>query len=308
MKKRNWHNKIAKSKPTIQTLYEHSLCVYDITEQIIQLLEFSEDESTILRVSAILHDAGKEKDAWQSAIRNEQKTPSHIDEELIKNLLKNFPEEFSELDANTILSCISLHHKVTQSSGNLLRQKFLKHKTNKWKELQEIIDFADNLASCGDIQSAITLLENPEKFPLIKQLSFTYHQIYLRGVSSVFLHKACQNTYEEKGWKPILFFADGTIYLSKSNEKPTKIELLSKLREVLSKNISKESQQLVVPKVIMDNKPIPMPELFDYYEFEYYLNQVRGRQNPSDYLEFLESLSKDEKNEDILNKSDKVKL
>jgi len=308
MKTRDWHNKIAKTKPNIQTLYEHSLCVYDIVEQIITLLGFTEEESNILRVSAVLHDAGKEKGNWQDAVKNNLKTPSHIDEEFVVNLIKDFSQDFKGLDENTILSCINLHHRVTQSTGNLLKHKLLNHSTINWKELQEIIDFADNLSSCGSLQNAITLLGNPEKFPLFKKLSFTYHQIYLRGVSSVFLHKACQSAYEKKGWKPVLFFAEGTAYFSLSNDVPSKEQIFNEIEKIISENVSKESQQLVVPNVIMDNRPIPMAELFDYNEFKCYLNKVRGRQNPSDYLKYLDNLANNENLENLLNKSDKVRM
>ncbi len=297
MKKRTWHNKIAKSKPNYQTLYEHSLSVFDIIEQIISLLDkikpFKKREKGILRISAVLHDSGKEKDEWQKAIISNEKLPSHLDENLIKELLNELPEKVKSIDANSILSCINLHHKAVQTSGNILKEKLLGHQVTKWKELQEILDFADNLASCGSLQDAISLLENPLRFPLSKQLSFTYHQIYLRGISSIFLHKACQNVYESNGWKPVIFYPDGTIYLKSGiKNKIDLVEIIDSLTKLFNDGnyFGDKISHLLIGNPT--TKIFPKPELFDIDSISLYFEKTYS-------LVSLESFKK----KDIENKN-----
>jgi HD superfamily phosphodiesterase len=125
MRNKNWHKKIAKTKPYTQSLFEHSLVVYDIIDSIIKLLndaseKFSDKEKNILRISAILHDIGKEKAEWQEAVKKGQKPPSHIDEDLAKTAISDLKKHIKIEDEQTILRCIGLHHKAAQSAGNII--------------------------------------------------------------------------------------------------------------------------------------------------------------------------------------------
>lgn len=292
MKNRNWHNKIAKTIPRTQSLFEHSLMVYDVVDSMIELLDsgkpLSDKEKNILRIAAILHDIGKEKEEWQEAIRTGKKIPSHIDENLSKIAISDLSKIIKFEDSQAILNCICLHMKATQTTGNILKAKILEPEVSNWKELQDFIDSADNLASCGSVLEAVELLENPQRFKVGKLFEYSYHHIYLRGVSSVFLHKACQSCYEVKGWKPVLYFPEGTIYLSKTSlEIIGKDEIANKLEKIINENIKANARNLVVPNIIMDNAAIPMPELFDNDEMSLYLRKVKGRKNPSRYQKFL---------------------
>jgi len=296
MKKRKWHNKIAKTRPRTQSLFEHSLMVYDVVALMIELLDagkpLSDKEKKILRISAILHDIGKEKEGWQEAIRTDKKVPSHIDEDLSRKAIIELSKIIKIEDSQAILNCICLHMKATQTTGNIIKAKILEPEIPNWKELQDFIDSADNLASCGNVLEAVELLENPQRFKVGKLFEYSYHHIYLRGVSSVFLHKACQSCYQEKGWKPVLYFLEGTIYLSvKILEKIGKEEIANKLEEIINESIETNAKNMVVPDVIMDNTAIPRPELFDNDEMPLYLKKVKGRKNPSNYQKFLKKIN-----------------
>lgn len=303
---KNWHKKIAKTKPYTQSLFEHSLVVYDIIDSTIKLLndtteKFSDKEKNILRISAILHDIGKGKAEWQEAVKKGQKPPSHIDEDLAKAGISDLKKHIKIEDEQTILRCIGLHHKAAQSAGNIIKSIMSEAESSNWKELQDFVDSADNLASCGTVLDAIELLESKRNFRIRKLFKYTYHKIYLRGVSSIFLHKACQEAYKAKGWEPILYFPEGTCYLSITESKGIeKEEISNKLKQIIHENIKENAKSLVVPKIIMDNKAIPMPELFDYDELPFYLKKVRGRKNPTDFQKYLNSYSKPESYETLL--------
>lgn len=306
MRNKNWHKKIAKTKPYTQSLFEHSLVVYDIIDSIIKLLndaseKFSDKEKNILRISAILHDIGKEKAEWQEAVKKGQKPPSHIDEDLAKTAISDLKKHIKIEDEQTILRCIGLHHKAAQSAGNIINSIMSETESSNWKELQDFVDSVDNLASCGTLLGAIELLESKKNFRIEKLFKHTYHKIYLRGVSSIFLHKACQEAYKAKGWEPILYFPEGTCYLSTTESKEIKKEEISnKLKQIIHENIKENAKSLVVPNIIMDKKAIPMPELFDYEELPFYLIEVRGRKNPTDFQKYLNSYSKPELYEKFL--------
>ena len=306
MRNKNWHKKIAKTKPYTQSLFEHSLVVYDIVNSIIKLLndtteKFSDKEKNILRISAILHDIGKEKADWQEAVKKGQKLPSHIDEDLAKTAISDLKKHIKIEDEQTILRCIGLHHKAAQSAGNIINSIMSETESSNWKELQDFVDSADNLASCGTLLGAIELLESKRNFRIGKIFKHTYHKIYLRGVSSIFLHKACQEAYKAKGWEPILYFPEGTCYLSiTESKKIKKKEISNKLKRLIHENIKENAKSLVVPNIIMDKKAIPMPELFDYEELPFYLKEVRGRKNPTDFQKYLNSYSKPELYEKFL--------
>ncbi|HEC79168.1 MAG TPA: type I-D CRISPR-associated protein Cas10d/Csc3 [candidate division WOR-3 bacterium] len=311
-KARGWQNKIGKTFPFNQTLLEHSLITYDVVEKLLDLLRekkvFSNEEEKVLLISAIAHDVGKEKDEWQKAVKENRKPPKHIDDDLIQEIVGQLSNIFGIKDINSVIDAIKFHMSSTKTDGNIISSVIAKHKTEKWKDISNIIASVDNLVSCSSPLEAYILLNNPSRFSLSKYFYSTYYQINIRGVSSTFLHKACQESYEKKGWTPLLYFPEGTIYVSlREKNNPTSNEIIDRLKNLVENKIKTDVINGVVPHVIMDNKPIPRPELFDYSEYKTYLEKVRGRRNPSEFQKFLkkfmsnkwkESLSKFQDNMD----------
>jgi len=293
-KKREWHKKIGKTSPFNQTLLEHSLITYDVVEKLLDLLKrervFSNEEEKILLISSIAHDVGKEKDEWQKAVKENRKPPRHIDDGLTQEIVGQLSEIFGIEDANTVIDAIKFHMAATKTNGNIISSIITEHNTKKWKDISNIIASVDNLVSCPTPLEAHILLNNPSRFSLAKYFYSTYYQINIRGVSSTFLHKACQQSYEEKEWTPILYFPEGTIYVSLTQkDNPTSNEIIDKLKNLIEDNIKPNVINGVVPQVIMDNKPIPRPELFEYMEYKTYLEKIRGRKNPSEFQKFLKN-------------------
>jgi len=294
LKKREWDKKIGKTYPYPQTLLEHSLLTYDVVEKLTNLLRdkniLSNEERKILLVSSIIHDVGKEKDEWQKAVRENKRSPKHIDDTLTKKIVDQLTDIFEIKDKNTVIDAIKFHMSATRTNGNIISSIVSGHQTNRWQDISNFIYSIDNLVSCGTVLEACSLLNDALRFRFAKYFYSTYYQINIRGVSSTFLHKACQQTYEEKGWTPVLYFPEGTIYTSLSQiDKPTVDEIYNKLKGLIADNIKSNVMNLVVPSIIMDNKPIPMPELFDYNEHREYLQKVKGRKNPSEFQKFLKN-------------------
>lgn len=279
LKKREWHKKIGKTYPYVQTLLGHSLITYDVIKKLLDLLRrkniFSDEEEKILMVSSIVHDVGKEKSKWQNAVRKNEKPPKHFDEALTQNIANQLADIFDIKDKNTIIDAVKFHMSATRTNGNIISSIVSGHKTNKWKDISNIVYSIDYLASCGTVLKAYSLLSNPSKFGLAKYFYFTYHQINIRGISSTFLHNACQQAYEGKGWTPILYFPEGTVYVSlvRSNI-PTIEEIKNKLQNIFEDGsyFGKEIAFLLVGN---PTKAIfPKPELFDYKNISSYLEQA----------------------------------
>lgn len=291
---RNWHQKIGKTSPYAQTLLEHSLLTYDVVEKLLDLLKekriFSDEEEKILLISSVIHDVGKEKSEWQNAVRESKTPPKHIDDVLTQEMVDQLTDIFNIKDKNTIIDAVKFHMSAVKTNGNIISSIISEHKTNKWKDISDVVDSIDNLVSCGTILEAFSLLTDTARFGLSKYFYSTYHQINIRGVSSTFLHNACQQTYEGKGWTPILYFPEGTVYIGlEQSGKSTHSEISNKLQALIKDNIKSDVKNQVVPRIIMDNKAIPMPELFDNNEYGIYLEKVRGRKNPSDFQKFLKN-------------------
>ena len=73
---RGWRQKLAKARPHEQSLFEHSLIELDVLLELLPILasprhcSLSEAEEIILVVAVLVHDAGKETDAWQAYIHD----------------------------------------------------------------------------------------------------------------------------------------------------------------------------------------------------------------------------------------------
>lgn len=59
------------------------------------------------------------------------------------------------------------------------------------------------------------------------------------------LHKAIENTYTKKGFRPILCYDDGTVYISKKKtELPNKDEIVHKLMNLIESWIDERKDKI----------------------------------------------------------------
>lgn len=94
MQVRGWKRKLAKRQEYEQSLFEHSLIELDVLLELLPILAaprhygLSEEEQRILAVAVIVHDVGKETDAWQAYIRNPrpERRVSHVIPELTRTV------------------------------------------------------------------------------------------------------------------------------------------------------------------------------------------------------------------------------
>jgi hypothetical protein len=81
---RGWKQKLAKRRDFEQSLFEHSLVELDVFLELYPILAspqhygLSEIEQTGLATAILVHDVGKETEAWQTYIRGEGPSVPHV--------------------------------------------------------------------------------------------------------------------------------------------------------------------------------------------------------------------------------------
>jgi len=282
---RNWKRLLAKKNVFEQSLFEHSMNELDALLQFLPVLSLdkhfslSETEQKILIVSVIAHDIGKEKKEWQEYVLGKRdQSISHIDPELIRLTIPILCRElgFDDLSdevTKVIKNCINLHMKSNRNDSNLISA--ILQGTGRWKTLADIVDVVDNFCSAKGIFGAVNTLERSFLAPHLK---LSYHQVVLRGVSTTFLHKAAVDSFIAKGWKPVLFYSDGTIYIASSTDdvvEPKLHEIKTHLTGLLHELINQDMSHLMVGSPVANI--LPKPDLFDYNETKTYLKVASGK-------------------------------
>ena len=120
------------------------------------------------------------------------------------------------------------------------------------------MNHADSLASADDIIAAEDFLRRNRL--MVGPARITSYQVRVRGGSTTFLHEAAIEAFEAAGFRPILFFAHGTLFagLAPAPPGPSDIEatLRKKLESLLSARRDRLSE-LAVGNPLQDFLPKP---------------------------------------------------
>ena len=328
---RGWRDIVAKSGAYQQSLFEHTLCELDVLLQLLPILRtpnhysLTSEEEQILIVSVIGHDAGKETKNFQDYITgaSQDKAP-HIIAELTKEVVPELCDAlgFDSLKqwAHKIIeNCINLHMSRSRTDANLIFSML--QGSGRWKTIADIVSALDNFCSARGLSAALNTLEHSN---LSMHLNLAAHQVFVRGVSTVFLHKAAVDSFIEEGWTPLLFFSEGTIYaassasqISEPNRDTIENHLLNLIAEVTGKDVS----SLMVGSPVAN--VLPKPDLFDYKETETYLKIAAGKikrgsfskKKPhikekvvKSYLKFIDPAEKEPGQKDVERHSGRIDL
>jgi|GEM_PF-3080006 len=209
----NWHLKEAKYKAHV-SLLSHSISIAGVTEELMNIIGgFSEYDRKIALGLAFCHDFVKEDeeraDKGQKVLTKERK-------ERLAKILKS--ADFSDEDIEIIAGMYTYSSGLESPSQafQLFKQPSPKKDSTKIRKL--VHDIGDYLASIVDFTKpgniSESLINNLKEF----DLNLTYHSISpIRGVLSSAVHEALHKKYQEKGWTPILYRANGTLYVGKGN-------------------------------------------------------------------------------------------
>lgn len=289
MIRRGWKSKLAKKKEFEQSLFEHTLIQLDLLLSLFPLLQrketfgLSEEEAKALWAATLAHDVGKETDAWQAYILGRGPAISHCIPELAQEVLKGLLDEYGwgEMSLPEAISGVLLHMRDARTPTMVLSRAVVGHSLARWKMLAEITDAIDNLASANGLFAGINSLERSILGPHLK---ISYHQVVLRGVSTVFLHKAAVDAFMEAGWLPLVHYSNGTIYAAGVQINvpiPDRGSILQRLAQEIEKAMGSEFAQRVVGNPVQSM--IPKPDLFDYREMREYLKVAASRVNANNF-------------------------
>ncbi len=278
MLKRGWKKLLAKSRQFTQSLFEHTIVELDALIQLLPILRrpkhfnLTEEEEKILIASIICHDVGKERQEWQEYIKGQRSFISDVDAELTKQTVPEICEAlgFNDIKHSDIENCINLHMKHERTDGNVLLA-MLQKDTGRWKTLGDLVYTVDNLCSIKGLFPSLDYLE--KKTILSSHLKVSYHQVRIRGTSTTLLHKAAIESFCKKGWIPLLYYSDSTLYISSAADN-IEVPSVKMIEDNMTKFLGEAIGQGEIRSFIVGSPTeniLPKPELFDYREIKEYL-------------------------------------
>ncbi len=282
MNQQGWQGLTAKSRGFEQSLFDHTRIEIDALMQLAPIFSrpnhfgLTESELELLVVALMAHDIGKQLPEWQDYINGRSGPLSDVNRkltaEVVPTLYPALGLESNGAAEKVIENCINLHMRHERRSGNVLDAILgARESQARWFTLAEIIFHLDNLCSIGSVSGTLAYMTDKSKF-FHRHLHTAYHQVSVRGVSTPLLHRAAEDAFDEKGWSPLLYFRDATIYVksaAESKEQPNQDNIQNRLMQVLQENLQGEVAKLMVgsPTATM----LPKPELFDHRELDDYL-------------------------------------
>lgn len=293
MNERGWREAYGKKGAFTQSLLQHTDIELNVLLSLLPVFArkehygLTESEEQSLIVGQIAHDVGKETEKWQTyvrASREEQKgkyVPHVIrplTDEAVRDLTNTlgFPDSVIP-DATKF---VNLHMTGTRNSTNTLNALlFHKGESARWNTLARIVEMIDKLCSIHSLLPTLSFLEKDSQGLISPHIKTSRHQISLRGVSSVMLHKAAERAYLAKGWQPLLYFSDGTIYIADgliSIAEPSPAEVMKYFEAEIEQALPQKGFAKMVVGSPTGNF-LPKPDLFDYREIREYLEAASKR-------------------------------
>jgi len=153
---------------------------------------------------------------------------------------------------------------------------------DRWKTLADIVDAIDNFCSAKGVFGALSSIE---RSVFANHLNVSYHHVLLRGASTLMVHKACVDSFTRKGWKPLLFYSDSTLYACSASQnlsEPSLEEIENQLIQILSESIKQDVSALIVGSPVANI--LPKPDLFDYQETRSYLLTASKKVNRKSFI------------------------
>ena len=263
---RRWHLKYSKFNWRVhQSLLAHSLNVSSLSYSILdylgelQYVKVSDKLRIQVLLTGFLHDAGKETESFQLAVRNflDGKGADPLDfghqqsidfvtiiELLQKGAEDQFPlmKDFKEIWKEIIWSVSQMGRR---EDAGAVSQSFERAPSYDALICKEIVHLADMMMSKLMIEEVASIRLEGQ---VISKLKLTYSKVSIvRGVLTQFLHTALESQFIDSGFKPIQWFPNGTVYIGKADSKVPQIDsdklvesIVKKMQDVLDKSRPRE--------------------------------------------------------------------
>jgi hypothetical protein len=209
-----------------------------------------------MMLTGFLHDSGKESVTYQRAVEDflagEGSEPldfGHQDEknlELTVNSIKSeLEDELLGIPNSEAMLCEivwSIAQLGRRESGGSISQTFQRTPSKDALICKEIVHLADVLLSKVSAEDAAA---TPLDGDLTSKLSLAYSKVStVRGLLTHFLHSALESQFTQKGFSPILWYPNGTVYLGRKGQETAFIDeaglvetVRDKMHEVLGGNL-----------------------------------------------------------------------
>jgi hypothetical protein len=293
MRAKGWQRVIAKRGTAghpihVQTLFDHTLNLLEVLAGLAPFLvgdwggraNLSIQEFDTLFAAVLGHDVGKGPEPWQQYVKGLGDWVSHIRPDLVNEVVAEWLEANQRVDASIVAQ---RHH----AGGKELEAEHLtgllaaKH-GRRHVALARLLRQIDHVASAPTLREARRAIEEGVDRPLADVVTTAVHQVVVRGVTTTLLHRATLEAFVEAGWRPVLHFAEGTLYAGDRQRPPAKptpsaIEgRLGQLIDRVFKGANIERQVVGNPTASM----IAKPDLFEAGEFRSYLIEAMTRATP----------------------------
>lgn len=264
--RRKWHLKYAKFNwRSHQSLLTHSLNVASLSSSILdfsnknEFIKVTEKLHLQMILTGFLHDSGKESELFQKAVEaflsGEGPEPldfGHQQEREISAVIESLKNDIrGKLSTSTSLQDIldevvwSVSQLGRREDSAAISHSFKRSPSSDALICKEIVHLADILTSKLTVEdTAATHLDGS----ITSKLCIVYSKVStVRGVLTHFLHTALEEQFEERGYRPIQWFPDGTTYIgTKESDNPIIDEnrlvesIKTKMRDTLNKGHSRQ--------------------------------------------------------------------
>lgn len=280
MVQRDWKNKIAKRGEFEQSLLEHSINCLDVMLTFLPILKtqmrLSEEEEHALILGIAIHDVAKERAAWQAYVQGMGEYEPHIIPEYTAPAVAELAEWLGFTGQRAAQATADLHMRSVQTAARIFTAT--QNAGPRVIFLQRLVDAVDSIASAKGLLAARDALA---RSPLDKYVEVAYHSVHIRGVSTTLLHQAAQTVFEQNGWRPLLFYPTGTLYITSAVEDSLAVNadmVQAELRALLKQIM--EAQVDVLPALTVGSilqTFLPKPDVFDHRWLERYLLEATKR-------------------------------
>lgn len=290
---RGWREILGKSAAYRQSLFHHVLTELGFIEAVEDLirgpdtLALSDDQVDVLFTAVLCHDAGKADPSWQAAVNRGARPPGHVHhkevERAIDDWLAYVGSDRGPGFVAAVRAAIGLHHRATQGPASVLDHLLHGDQHDpRWRELARLVEGIDKTCSASTVNEAASAA----RMHFDARLDFAFHRVQvLRGVSTVFLHQACETTFTAGGWARVVHYLDGTLYAApaaRHRTEPTIDVIRLELASLLGKLLDPEKlAEQVVGNPTTDI--LPKPEFFELDRLEAYL-RVASRRSKGENL------------------------
>lgn len=227
LRKMGWGSIYAKTKPE-QTLLCHAINAYGLSSFLFNLIatkrNWDKNDARLLSLAMLLHDAGKSKSEWQKQVIKaiekyaEEKVPPH---KLSFEELGDFIGQLHKCGLEIVLDDgnLKMIYLLSQTLHSLSAPESLLSSPYQY-QLGLLSMFVDYLISAETVYSAYEVAISSEYGKAFDtDLRFQFHGVsYVHGMITYLFNRATEEIFKKYGYKPILYFPEGTLYVALKDE------------------------------------------------------------------------------------------